>query len=188
MSKLRNCVKCELHGQNEMYTGGHVRRCPYRLCPCEECQDHNQVLATLSRERRKRKEMREKRRGEALLSQVMVKKLREKINRRSKGIGGLFESQPGTSKGEPIILSSDTEGFMSSDTEGFISDVDEYKEFVHGDVHISDELPDPEVRTTLISTKSKSSSRFGAGLRNRSPFSNLIGANSLIFTPPRPLL
>ena len=150
MSKLRNCVKCDLHGQNEMYTGGHVRRCPYRLCPCEECQDHDQVLATLSRERRKRKDMREMR-GEALLSQVMVKKLREKMNNRSEGIGGLFESQSGTSKGEPIILSSDTEGFMSSDTEGFISDVDDYKESakesVHGYVHISDELPDPEVRT-----------------------------------------
>ena len=185
-------MKCDLHGQNEMYTGGHVRRCPYRLCPCEECQDHDQVLATLSRERRKRKEMREMRRGEALLSQVMVKKLREKMNNRSEGIGGLFESQSDTSKGEPIILSSDTEGFMSSDTEGFISDVDDYKESakesVHGYVHISDELPDPEVRTTLNSSKSKSSSHSGAGHRNRSPFPNLIRANSPIFTPRRPLL
>ena len=49
-------------------------------------------LATLSRERRKRKEMREKRRGEALLSQVMVKKLREKLNKRSEGMGGLLKT------------------------------------------------------------------------------------------------
>jgi hypothetical protein len=43
--KVSHCVKCEL--QNEKYTDGHVRICPYRLCPCKQCQEHDQLLAAL---------------------------------------------------------------------------------------------------------------------------------------------
>ena len=128
MSHLRNCVKCELHGQNEEYTGGHVRICPYRLCPCEQCQEHDQLLAALSRERRRRMEMKQKRRGEELLSHVMLRNLRENLEKRRYGVGGSLNILPGTSKVQPVILGSDAEGFLSSDTDGFLSDVDDYKD------------------------------------------------------------
>ena len=56
--KVKNCVKCELHGESEEYNHGHKTSCPYRICPCEWCQEHDQVLSIQSRERRRRREAR----------------------------------------------------------------------------------------------------------------------------------
>jgi len=121
--KPKKCVKCELLGVNEAYLGGHVRWCLYKQCQCGGCQDHDRFLDIQRRERTKRREMMEKRRGENLLSQVLVKKLREGVDNRRVGLvelPGYEASRLGDRNGEgkvdPILLSSDSEEFSFSDS------------------------------------------------------------------------
>ena len=153
MPARKKCVKCELHGEDEFYSGGHVRRCPYRQCPCENCQEHDQLLDRNRREHLKRREMRDKRMGEGQLFNDKVKLLRRQMDdRRSRG-GRFNNNEPGIcndTEEEPIVLSSDTEG-NSTDVDDHDDpiDVDGYRSspkapHTSNDGYLSDDLPDPE--------------------------------------------
>jgi len=57
--KVKNCVKCELHGKTEEYNHGHKTSCPYKVCLCEGCQEHDLQLLLVSRERIRRRRARQ---------------------------------------------------------------------------------------------------------------------------------
>jgi len=57
--KVKNCVKCELHGKTEEYNHGHKTSCPYKGCLCEGCQEHDLQLLLVSRERIRRRNARQ---------------------------------------------------------------------------------------------------------------------------------
>jgi len=173
MPARKKCVKCELHGEDEFYIGGHVRRCPYRLCPCKNCQEHDQLLDRSRREQLKRREIRDKRKGEGLLSNEKVKLLRRQMDSRRSGGGEFNNNGSGSSNNteeEPIVLSSDTEGYST--------DVDDHDDPIDGEEYLSDDLPEPGDRSCAKA--------HAGNLRlNHSIFSNLREFD-YIFTPPRP--
>jgi len=87
--------------------------CLHRQCQCEGCQQHDQLLAILSKERVIRRGRREKRRGEDLLSQDTAKKVKEEMEIIEDGIQ--FINQAARS-GEVIVLSSDSDEEDCKDT------------------------------------------------------------------------
>ena len=111
--KKRKCVKCDLHGLTEEYNRGHKTVCLHRQCQCEGCQQHDQLLAILSKERVIRRGRREKRRGEDLLSQDTAKKVKEEMEIIEDGIQFINQA---ASSGEVIVLSSDLDEEDCKDT------------------------------------------------------------------------
>eukprot|EP00092_Neocalanus_flemingeri_P024089 GFUD01026132.1.p1 GENE.GFUD01026132.1~~GFUD01026132.1.p1 ORF type:complete len:510 (-),score=159.20 GFUD01026132.1:61-1590(-) len=140
MTAKKKCVKCEFHGEKEFYTGGHGRRCRYRHCECEDCVEHDQLLALNRRESGKRKRIKD----HSVLSRgkgkgKKLKHLVEVRRGKAEGLNNNLHSICSKNADEELIV-------LSSDTEGFLTDVDD--RYGLNDDSTDDELPDPEVRTS----------------------------------------
>ena len=111
--KLRRCVKCDLHGVTEEYKRSHKTVCLHRRCQCKGCQQHDQLLAILSRERIIRRERSEERRGEDLLSRDIMKRVKEEMESIWVGIQ---PSNQAAGREEIIVLDSDSDVDICKET------------------------------------------------------------------------